>query len=191
MRVIAGLHKGRRLTAPTWDGLRPTGDRLKETLFNVLGDRLRGAHVIDGFAGSGAIGIEALSRGAAEVTFIDQDRRATELVARNLAHCGISSGYVIIRGSFAAALRQLAPGRRADLILLDPPYAMDDLNDILRAAADRLAPGGLVVLEHARRRVVPEQEAGLIRYRTLTAGSSALALYQPAGDPTRTPVEER
>src|SRR5919204_6249092 len=100
MRVIAGSLKGRRLNAPSWEGLRPTSDKLRETLFNVLGARVVGARVLDGYAGTGAVGIEALSRGAAHVTFVERDRRAQALVAANLARCGVSDGYVIIRASF-------------------------------------------------------------------------------------------
>src|SRR5437870_12627307 len=97
MRVIAGSLKGRRLKAPTWDGLRPTSDKLRETLFNVLAARVAGARVLDGYAGTGAVGIEALSRGAAHVLFVEQDRRAAALIEANLARCGVASGYVIIR----------------------------------------------------------------------------------------------
>src|SRR6516164_4004443 len=84
MRIVAGEFKGRRLKSPTWDGLRPTSDRLRETLFNILGGAVAGARVLDGYAGTGAIGIEALSRGAAEVTFVEQDRRAIRLIEANL-----------------------------------------------------------------------------------------------------------
>src|SRR5437899_4935916 len=97
MRVIAGSFKGRRLAGPTWDGLRPTSDKLRETLFNILAARIAGARVLDGYAGTGAIGIEGISRGAAGVTFIDSDRRAQALIAENLARCGVTDGDVIIR----------------------------------------------------------------------------------------------
>ena len=91
MRVIAGTLKGRRLKAPTWDGLRPTSDKLRETLFNVLAPRMAGARVLDGYAGTGAVGIEAISRGAAHVAFIEKDRRAAALVGQNLAACGVTT----------------------------------------------------------------------------------------------------
>ena len=104
MRVIAGRFKGRRLKSPTWDGLRPTSDKLRETLFNVLASRVVAARVFDGYAGTGAIGIEALSRGAAHVSFVERDRRATELIAHNLAACGIEQGYTIQCTEVGAAL---------------------------------------------------------------------------------------
>src|SRR3954467_4968548 len=105
MRVIAGRFKGRRLKAPTWEGLRPTSDKLRETLFNILAPRIAGARVLDGFAGTGAIGIEALSRGAAHVTFVETDRRAAALIDGNLQACGIDDGYTIERADVVAALR--------------------------------------------------------------------------------------
>src|SRR4051794_27820814 len=104
MRVIAGAYKGRRLKAPTWEGLRPTSDKLRETLFNILASRIDGARVLDGFAGSGALGIEALSRGAVHVTLIDNDRRALALIAENLAACGVREGYTTDYGDVATVL---------------------------------------------------------------------------------------
>jgi 16S rRNA (guanine(966)-N(2))-methyltransferase RsmD len=103
MRIIAGTHKGRRLASPDWPGLRPTSDKLRETLFNVLGPSVADARVLDGFAGTGAVGIEALSRGAAHVTFLERDRRAAGLIEENLVHCGVEEGYAIIRVDFAVA----------------------------------------------------------------------------------------
>ena len=88
MRIIAGELKGRRLKTPDWAGLRPTSDRLRETLFNILAPRIAGARVLDGYAGTGAVGIEALSRGAAHVTFVEQDRRAVQLIETNLRALG-------------------------------------------------------------------------------------------------------
>lgn len=89
MRVIAGALKGRRLQSPRWAGLRPTSDRLRETLFDVLGEGVVGAMVLDGFAGTGALGLEALSRGASTVVFVERDRRAAALIAANLDRCGV------------------------------------------------------------------------------------------------------
>ena len=104
MRIIAGEYKGRRLAAPTWDGLRPTSDKLRETLFNILAPRIEGARVLDGYAGTGAVGIEAISRGAAHVTFIENNRRAAALIASNLKECGIEGGYTIQCAEVGAAL---------------------------------------------------------------------------------------
>src|SRR3954467_12280922 len=97
MRIIAGSLKGRKLAAPTWDGVRPTSDKLRETLFNVVASRLPDARVLDAYAGTGAIGIEALSRGAAHVTFVDADSRSLKLIQQNLQRCGVADRYAITR----------------------------------------------------------------------------------------------
>jgi 16S rRNA (guanine966-N2)-methyltransferase len=182
MRVIAGTLKGRRLKSPTWDGLRPTSDKLRETLFNILAPRLSGAQVLDGYAGTGAVGIEALSRGARRVTFVERDRRAQALIADNLAHCGIESGYAIIRASVDRALPDLrAAGASFDIVVLDPPYDAR-IDAATLDIAEVLAPGGVVVLERASRRVPPAELAGLIRTRDVTSGDSALTFYELASD---------
>ena len=190
MRVIAGAYKGRRLAAPTWPGLRPTSDRLKESVFAILAPELEGARVLDGFAGSGALGIEALSRGAASVVFVEHDARAAELVERNLAHCRIADGYVMIRAEFTRALRQLAADRRFDLALLDPPYDRADLDAVVDAAAGRMARGGVMVLEHASRRQAPARAGGFAAVRQVKAGDSAVTFYREAaaGAPAATEV---
>jgi len=151
MRVIAGRYKGRRLKAPTWQGLRPTSDKLRETLFNILTPRIEGASVLDAYAGTGAVGIEAISRGAAQVTFVEQDRRAVALIEENLKMCAVQGGYTIHRGDVATVLPGLG-SNAFDLILLDPPYDITTMTAVLEASARALAPGGLVVLEHATRR---------------------------------------
>ena len=187
MRIIAGSLKGRRLKPPSWDGLRPTSDRLRETLFNVLAPRIAGARVLDAYAGTGALGIEALSRGARQVTFIEQDRRAEALIVENLARCGVQNGCVIIRSPVARALEALRGGRAVelsdpfDIVLLDPPYAPlggPDLSAILAAAADVVAPAGVLVLEHAKRRPAPESAGVLMRSRDVVSGDSALTFYE-------------
>src|SRR5215216_1284283 len=124
MRIIAGELKGRRLKPPSWEGLRPTSDKLRETLFNVLMPKIAGAHVLDGYAGTGALGIESLSRGASHVTFVESDRRALALIDENLAACGIQTGYTMVRSTVERAWRHFAadPGFVPfDIILLDPP----------------------------------------------------------------------
>ena len=182
MRVIAGSLKGRRLKPPTWDGLRPTSDKLRETLFNILAPRIAGARVLDAYAGTGAAGIEALSRGAASVTFVERDRRAQALIADNLAHCGVTDGYVIIRAPVAVALDDLGvapPGTPGhfDIIVLDPPYDDPQVEVVVAAAGDVLAPDGVLVLEHARRRAVPDAAGRLTRIRQVTSGDSTLSFY--------------
>ena len=175
MRVIAGRFKGRRLKAPTWDGLRPTSDKLRETLFNILAPRIEGARVLDGFAGTGAVGIEALSRGAGHVTFVERDPRAVVLIEANLALCGIGADYNIRRGDVASVLRN--PGGAFDVILLDPPYDLHPVSPTLEAAAACLSAGGLLVLERATRRE-PDVPETLTRVRDVKSGDSTLTFMK-------------
>ena len=177
MRIIAGALKGRRLAPPPWDGLRPTSDKLRETLFNVLGPSIAGARVLDGYAGTGAIGIEAISRGAAHVTFVERDPRAAALIERNLQRCGVSDRYAIIRARFAGTERP--PGGGAfDVIFLDPPYGPAELTAALDAAEPLVGEDTQLVAEHAKRDAAPESTGALIRTRLLTSGDSALAFYR-------------
>jgi 16S rRNA (guanine(966)-N(2))-methyltransferase RsmD len=176
MRIIAGRYKGRRLKTPTWNGLRPTSDKLRETLFNILTPRIEGANMFDGYAGTGAVGIEALSRGARHVTFAEQDRRASKLIAANVTVCAAAADYTIETGDVATLLRRYAAA--FDVIWLDPPYDSDS-SDALEAAAGALAPGGLVVLERATRRE-PEVPASLARIRDVKSGDSTLTFLTQA-----------
>ena len=175
MRVIAGQFRGRRLKAPDWEGLRPTSDRLRETLFNILAPRIDGARVLDAYAGTGAVGIEALSRGASHVTFVEQDRRAVALIEANLRALGVTNRYAIIRAGFAGAVRQLSQGFQ--VIFLDPPYGAAQLSEAVTAAARLVAGDTLLIVEHATRDAPPEMPS-LVRTRDLKQGDSALAFYE-------------
>ncbi len=177
MRVIAGSLKGRKLHAPTWGGLRPTSDKLRETLFNVVAARVPDARVLDLYAGTGAVGIEALSRGASHVTFVDEDPRALKLIEQNLRICGVSDRYAIIRFRFDGVTPQSLPAQSFDLAVLDPPYDVPDLMAPIAAAEPLIAPDGLLVLEHARRRAAPDRVGRLGMTRDLVSGDSALAFY--------------
>jgi 16S rRNA (guanine(966)-N(2))-methyltransferase RsmD len=177
MRVIAGRYKGRQLKSPDWPGLRPTSDKLRETLFNILAPRIDGARVVDGYAGTGAIGIEALSRGAAHVTFVERNRRAVALIEENLKNCGVKEGYTIRDAEIVAALAALPAADAFDLILLDPPYDSDNVNAALDAAAHHLAGDGLIVLERASRRERAASEA-LRRTRDVKSGDSTLTFFE-------------
>ena len=188
MRIIAGTLKGRRLASPTWEGLRPTSDRLRETLFNILAGRVEGARVLDVYAGTGAIGIEALSRGAAHVTFVEADGRAQSLILDNIARCGVTDGYAMLRNDALRALEALREeGRRFDFVLLDPPYNGNRKSrgarpvgatvDVLLAVDAVLTDGGTVVWEHAERTAMPPAVGGLARVRVVESGDSALTFY--------------
>jgi len=185
VRIIAGQLKGRRLKAPSWDGLRPTSDKLRETLFNILAPRIRGARVLDGYAGTGAIGLEALSRGAAHVTFLERDRRAVALIEENAAACGLEGGYTIRCGDAARVLPRLDT-EAFDLIVLDPPYDSLAAETVLGASARVLAHDGLLVLEHATRRE-PVLHDLLERVRDVKSGDSTLTFFLRKTVPVNVP----
>jgi 16S rRNA (guanine(966)-N(2))-methyltransferase RsmD len=163
---------------------RPTSDRLRETLFNVLASRLADTVFLDLYAGSGAVGIEALSRGAREAIFVEQAEPALRAIRANLAALRIQGSYALEPRSVAAGLRRLAEtGRVADLVFLDPPYsaaeqyaqALDLLGAECRSV---LAPGAWVVAEHEKRRDLDEHYGALARFRILKQGDAALSFYQ-------------
>ena len=178
-RVIAGVAGGRRLTVPPV-GVRPTGDRAREALFNSLGTLLDldGARVLDLYAGSGALGLEALSRGAAEVVFVESAPRVLPVLTANLAAVGLPGGRVVA-GSVPAVVASPAPNR-FDLVLADPPYATpaDDVVDVLRALVrgDWLAPGAVLVGEGSSREQPWEWPTPLTGLRDRRYGE-ALLLY--------------
>jgi 16S rRNA (guanine(966)-N(2))-methyltransferase RsmD len=150
-------------------------------VFNILAPRIAAARFFDGYAGTGAVGIEALSRGAASVTFAENDRRAIALIEENLAHCGVENGYAIIRASVARAIDQLdaaafGPYELFDIVWLDPPYE-EQPDAVIDAAGVLVASGGLLVIEHARRRRLPESAARLARVRQVNSGDSTLSFY--------------
>jgi 16S rRNA (guanine(966)-N(2))-methyltransferase RsmD len=177
MRIIAGRFRGRRLTGLKGAALRPTSDSLRETLFNVLGPEVAGARVLDAFAGTGALGLEALSRGAREVTFVERDPAALRVLAVNVDRCLAAEACAIIRSDFLADGDRLLARGQFDLVLLDPPYAVADFDTVLTAAGKCVARDGCVVLEHSRRRTTPESSGRLRRTRLLVAGDSALSFY--------------
>lgn len=191
MRVIAGTFRSRILKSLKGLALRPTSDRLRETLFNVLGPNVAGARFVDLFAGTGAIGIEALSRGAAEVVFIENHKPAVALIRKNLDSLGIRSGFTLIPLDVLRGLETLASKAKGaksgfDVIFLDPPYAAAvDYARVLESlgSADLLASGGMVVAEHHRKFDLPEKVGALRRFRVLKQGDAALSFYR-RGDAT-------
>ena len=184
MRVIAGAARGRRLVAPAGDLVRPTADRVREALFSSLAPLVPGAVVLDAFAGSGALGLEARSRGAARVTFVEQDRRALVALRRNVEVVALD-GTEVIAGD---VVRMAATGRVAgapfDLVLLDPPYAFDEarLAALLADLLPSLAEGATVVVERAASAPAPTWPAGLRPLGERRYGSTRLhRAERPAG----------
>jgi 16S rRNA (guanine966-N2)-methyltransferase len=180
MRVIAGEYKGRKLKSPPSMQVRPTSDRLRETLFNVLAPRISGARFLDLCAGSGAVGIEALSRGASFVTFVDRSRKMCGLVEANLDLCRVPEDQTeVVNTTAEDFLKQSDRSDVAwDIIFFDPPYAHDYV-DVLKVIAehDRLTTDGLLIAEHHHKRELPTMIGGLTRTRVLKQGDSALTFY--------------
>ena len=180
MRVIGGTYRSRRLIAPRGLATRPTSDRLRETLFNVLAPRVEGAVFADLYAGSGAVGIEALSRGASLVYFVDRAPPALTAIRANLAALQIHSGFKIEAASVSVALSRIS--ERCAIIFLDPPYeAASDyagtLANIGQCADELLTPDGIVVAEHGRKRPLADSYGLLQRYRVLEQGDASLSFY--------------
>jgi len=183
MRIIAGKYRGRRLKSPPSLDTRPTSDRLRETLFNILAPRIKDARFLDLCAGSGAVGIEALSRGAAHVTFVDQSRKMCALIEANIEELADEIDVEVVSGEAVEFLRRHAKkeGSPFDIIFFDPPYE-SDYDDILERMGDEngvlLTTEAIVVVEHHKKRELKEAFGVLHRYRTLKQGDSVLSFYQ-------------
>lgn len=180
MRVIAGRFGGLRLRSPKGVEVRPSSGRLREALFSILDPRLRGASFLDLFAGIGSAGIEALSRGASRIVFVEKDARTARALAENLAACGAGAECRILRRDAFAALRELdRSGERFSIVFADPPYGGRSLPRLLRAIAGGglLEEAGLLVVEHRAGDLPPTPE-GLVPLREERYGSSALAFYE-------------
>ena len=186
MRVIAGKYRSRALRSLRGMEIRPTSDRLRETLFNVLcsgnPEALAESTWIDLYAGTGAVGIEALSRGAQMVFFVESSKAAADLIAANLKSLGIAQGFRIVKAEAGKAVAQLeAAGSVADFVFLDPPYSMqDEYAKALAALAESklLRERSVVIAEHEKRFDPGETFGELRRYRKLVQGDAALSFYR-------------
>jgi len=186
MRVIAGTCRSRQLKSLNTPNLRPTSDRLRETLFNILSPRISGAYFLDLFAGTGAVGIEAISRGAQEALFVENHPPAAKLIRENLTSLGIKSGAAVLQLDALAALEKIQQRQKDsvfayDFIFLDPPYAAAEqylkVMDFL-AAAPFVTTDTIVIAEHTRKFELPEGFAALERVRVLKQGDAVLSFYR-------------
>lgn len=181
MRIIAGSHKGRRLLSPTTSNVRPTSGRVKEALFSILRDRIDGATMLDLFAGTGAIGIEALSRGAGRVTFVESHPTSLRLLQANLNQCRLLENTEIYPGETRAFLQHAARhGLAFDIIFADPPYRDDSANTLLPLLGQSamILPHTVVILEHPTKHQIPPQVGPLNRVRQYRYGDSSLSLFR-------------
>jgi 16S rRNA (guanine(966)-N(2))-methyltransferase RsmD len=187
MRVIAGKYRSRPLQSLRGMDIRPTSDRLRETLFNVLcggnPGALEGTVWLDLFAGTGAVGIEALSRGAADVTFVELAHNAAAMIEKNLRSLGISNGFRILRMDVGPALRKLGkPGTAVDIVFVDPPYRLEDIYSQTLLALERsslVRSSSIVIAEHDRKFEPGTAFGRLQLYRKLEQGDSTLSFYRP------------
>ncbi len=185
VRIIAGLARGRRLVAPKGMDTRPTPDRVKESLFSILGPRVDGALVLDLFAGTGALGLEALSRGAAGAWFVEPDRAARAALEDNIEKTRLGPTEVLPMPAVRAIKKLAAAGRQFDLVFIDPPFAQNAWDEALRelCGAGLLLPHGLVVCEHPSHGPAPKAPAGIAQVDTRAFGDVSLTFLANAKGP--------
>lgn len=180
MRIIAGSARGIQLSnlPKNGDAIRPTLDRVREALFSAIGPRLEGARFLDLFAGTGANGIEALSRGAASATFLDNDAKALDVIRRNLEKTKLTACATILRATLPTDTARIAP-KPYDIVFADPPYAFTAWEQTLEGLRTDglLAADALVIYEHSRKTSAPANPQGLELTRTRNYGDSALSFY--------------
>jgi 16S rRNA (guanine(966)-N(2))-methyltransferase RsmD len=184
VRIIAGKYRGRILKSPPSPQVRPTSDRLRETLFNVIAPRIQGVDFLDLCAGSGAVGIEALSRGAAQATFVDRSRKVCGLIESNLDLLEIpEEDTEVVNQEAVEFLRHAGARKRGpwDIVFFDPPYAMSYSSALETLGNEKehlMSPGGLVVVEHHHKHPPAGEFGSLHRTRILKQGDSALSFYE-------------
>ncbi len=188
MRVIAGTYRSRPLVAPRGMQTRPTSDRLRETLFNILAPRIEGSRFVDLYAGTGAVGIEALSRGAEHVWFAEDSKAALAALQKNLTALRITKGFTLEDRGVGALLQRLSKAQPVDVVFLDPPYEDEDeysgtLNFLgSERGRSLLAPDAMVVAEHSSKTKLAQQYGGLVHSRFLKQGDAALSFFRGRRD---------
>ena len=183
MRVITGKYKGRKLNTPANYDIRPTTDKAKEALFSILTNEIYDSRVLDLFAGTGGLGIEALSRGASYCQFVDSSRDSIRLIKENLDHCKVEEDVRVTPGDYRKVLANLGDrGDVFDIILLDPPYQKGLLDEAFRLIAEHglLAEDGVIVAEHRKEETVPEECHGFELEKQRRYGIAMLSIYRHA-----------
>lgn len=181
VRIVGGTRRGMRLASLSGRTTRPTADRVKEALFNILADRVAGARVLDLFAGTGALGIEALSRGAEAAVFVERDRQAVQLIRQNVKKAAFSAASTIVAADVFQWLKRLPPAREPyDLIFADPPYGKGLAQRLVEhlAPSPAVGPHTFVVVEHDRREELPSEGENLLQIRTARYGDTVLTFYK-------------
>ena len=182
MRIISGQNRGQRIQTLKGTQLRPTSDQMRETLFDVLGPTVRGSAFLDAYAGTGAVGLEALSRGAKEVVFVEYHRAASDLIRRNLATLKMEDGFYLMNTKVLTAIERLdEEGSRFDFVFLDPPYSETrEYHQVLRqmGRSRLLTSTSLVIAEHSRHFFLEDHYNRLVRTRTIRHGDAQLTFYR-------------
>ena len=181
MRIIAGKLRSRKFDAPLGNGTRPTADRAKVALFNILQGIVENARVLDAFAGSGALSFEALSRGAAEAVLFETDAAVCKLLMNNAKSLGLLSLADIRCGDFISGAAGIT-GRLFDVVFLDPPYGSELLLKAVELSGDLLAPGGVIVAEHGSDREMPAGIGSLVKTGSRIYGAIAFSFYKRQED---------
>ncbi len=184
MRIIAGTARGIRLTSPADRAIRPTLDRVREALFSIIGPEIGGVRFLDLYAGAGAVGLEALSRGAEHVDFLESNREAARLIRENIQRTRLSHGARIYIVDLPGGLDRFPAAAPYALIYADPPHAFTDYAALFEAIGDAglLARDGTLILEHATRTTVPDDLGPFRRFRSARYGETTLSFYSLAGD---------
>lgn len=178
MRVIGGEFRSRRLQSMPGTDVRPTPDKVRESLFNILGSEIEGSIFVDAYAGTGAVGIEALSRGARHAIFIEKDRSAANLIKSNLAALKVEARARVIHGAAALYLGNLGGGNlQGEIVFIDPPYPKEREYQAAMEALESKPPG-LVIVQHARRFALAEDYGPLHRTRIVKYGDNALSFFR-------------
>ncbi len=181
MRVISGKVRGLKLNTPKNDDVRPTTDRVKESLFNIINSYIMDSEVLDLFAGTGSLGIECLSRGAAGCVFVDSSRESLQVVKSNIKKARMENESIVINTTYQDAIKKLSiQNKKFDLIFMDPPYYKDMFVDALSRIGENnlLQEDGLIVVEHDSKEILPEQIGNIIKTKIKKYGNTTITLYQ-------------
>jgi len=185
VRIVAGTARGRPLKGPKSNAIRPTADRVRESVFNILGQFLSGERVLDLFAGTGALALEAISRGAGSAVLVDQNREAISLCTENAKSLGFESQVRVVASPVERALTQLLrQGERFELAFADPPYAAEAIAKTLVDAAELIVPQGTFVVEHAKRELLPERIGPWVRIDERAFGDTRVSIFR-LGEPQK------
>lgn len=187
MRIVAGRFRGRRLESPDSRRIRPTSDRVREALFSIIASRVGGATVLDLFAGTGALGLEALSRGAAQAVFVDQSAEAVRIIRANIQRLGVEDQAAVLQGAVSRVVGRLAgKGALFDLIFMDPPYGKGDIAATLPLLSGLAHPEAMLMVEHSVKEDLPDSSGPWILMEDRFYGDTAISFY--AIQTSETPV---